>query len=131
MPKKTAWKKLWNQRWRPRSGCEGRIMAKFLIKTIQANLCCFLQDSLGIDTKFTWIVVNKNFAIILLSQPATFDFTTFFHAVFFGMDHTFFYSLAVYCVDRVLNTYIYIYIKSVFSILLSIVGTTLANSANN
>ena len=27
--KKTAWKKLWNPRWQPRNGCDGRIMAKF------------------------------------------------------------------------------------------------------
>jgi len=48
MQKKAAWKKLWNQRWLPRSGCGGLIMAKIII-TFQANLCCLLQ--LGIGTK--------------------------------------------------------------------------------
>ena len=39
-------KKLWNQRWRPRSGCGGRIMKKtFLITIIQANLCCWFTNS--------------------------------------------------------------------------------------
>ena len=32
-------KKLWNQRWRPRSGCGSLIMTNFLITSIQANLC--------------------------------------------------------------------------------------------
>ena len=42
--KNDSMKKLWNPRWRPRSGFDGRIMAKFLIQKIriqriQANLC--------------------------------------------------------------------------------------------
>ena len=36
--KKDSMKKLWNQRWWPRSGCDGRIMTKFLIATIQMSL---------------------------------------------------------------------------------------------
>jgi len=38
MQKKDSMKKLWNPRWRPRGGCDGRIMAKVLITKIQANL---------------------------------------------------------------------------------------------
>ena len=41
MQKKAAWKKLWN---RPRSGCDGLIMAKFLIATILVNF--------GADSQF-------------------------------------------------------------------------------
>ena len=98
--KTTAWKKLWNQRWRPRSGCDGRIMAKFLMTTIQANLCCLLQASLGIGTKFTWSVVIKNFAIILPSQPLLgchLWFHNFFHAVVFCMGRTFFTAWLFLC----------------------------------
>ena len=93
MQKKTAWKKLQNQRWWPKSGCDGRIMEKFLITTIQANLCCLLQASLGIGTKFTWIVVIK---ILPLSYhhshfwASTFDFTTFFMLSFFAWPTPFF-----------------------------------------
>ena len=60
---------MWNPRWRPRNGCGGRLIAKFLIATIQANLCCHLQVSLGFSPKFTWIVVIKIFTINLPSQP--------------------------------------------------------------
>jgi len=47
--KKRQHEKLGNQRWWPRSGCSGLIMVKFLVTTIEANLCCLLQ--LGISTK--------------------------------------------------------------------------------
>ena len=66
---KTAWKKLWNQRWQPRSGCDGRIMAKFLITTIQVNLVPISSEVWRRQHKIAWIVVIKNFAIILPSQP--------------------------------------------------------------
>jgi len=36
-----------------------RSMAKILITTIQVNLCCLIPTSLGISTRFTWIVVIK------------------------------------------------------------------------
>jgi len=46
-----------NPSWRPRNGCDGRLMAKILmakilITTIQGNLCCHLYVSLGFGTKF-------------------------------------------------------------------------------
>ena len=90
MQKKAAWKKLWNQRWWPRSGC-GLIMAKILIASIQVNLCSTGNQ----HQKFTWI---KNFAIIRPPQPLLgrhLWFHNFFHAAFFCMGRTFFYSLAV------------------------------------
>jgi len=37
--------------------CWYKLMAKILITTIQVNLCCLIPASLGISTKFTWIVV--------------------------------------------------------------------------
>ena len=68
------------ERWQPRSGCGGLIMAKFLITTIQANLC----------RRFT----NSSELLLLKILPlsdhhshfwaATFDFTTFFMLLFFA-----------------------------------------------
>jgi len=34
----------------PDGGCDGRLMAEFLITKIQVNLCCLIQ---GFGTKFT------------------------------------------------------------------------------
>ena len=102
MQKMKAWKKLWNPKWRPRSGCDSRIMAKFLITAIQANLCCLLQTSLGIGTKFTWIIVIKNFAIILPSQPLLdhhLGFYNFFHAVIFLHGLHLFLQQSCFCLD--------------------------------
>jgi len=61
-PRRPLWKKMWNPRWprwQPRNGCDGKLMEKFLITTIQVNLCCLLHVSLGFGTKFTRIVVIK------------------------------------------------------------------------
>ena len=41
-------KKMGNPRWRPRNGCDGRLMVEILITTIQVNLV-----PLGLGTKFT------------------------------------------------------------------------------
>ena len=71
-----------------------RLIAKILITTIQANLCCLLHVSLGFSSKFTWIVFIKIFAINLLSQPFLgrhFIFHIFFTLAFLGAAH-FFYS---------------------------------------
>jgi len=78
------WRKMWNPKWRPRNGCDGRLKAKNLITTIQVILCC-LHVSLGFGTKFTWIVVIKNLAFSLPSQQflaATLGFTSFFTTAF-------------------------------------------------
>ena len=75
--KRLWWKKMWNPRWRPRNGCDGRLMVKILITTIQVNLV-----PLGLGTKFTWIVVIKIFTINLPSQPFLgrhLGFHIFFH----------------------------------------------------
>ena len=37
-PKKAIVKKMWNPRWWLRNGCNGEVIAKILITTIQANL---------------------------------------------------------------------------------------------
>jgi len=85
------------KRWQPRNGCDGRLIAKFLITTIQVNLCCLHHISLGFGIKFTWTVVIKNFAISLPSQPFLgihLGFHIFFHYGLLG-PHTIFYSWAV------------------------------------
>jgi len=77
--KKTAWKKWWNQRWQPRSGCDGRIRAKFLITTIQ---CCLLQAPELLLLKFFHFLPYA-------SQPLLgchLGFRHFIHAFFFKWD---------------------------------------------
>ena len=97
-PQNARVKKIWNQRWRPRNGCDNSSMAKFLITTIQVNLCVLLQVSLGLSTKFNWIVVIKIFAIELLSQPflgCHLWFHVFFHPGILG-PHPFFTACCFY-----------------------------------
>ena len=77
------WKKMWNLRWQPRIGCDGRLIAKILMTTIKVNLCCLLHISLGLGTKFTWIIIIKKIAINLQNHHShflatTLDFTSFF-----------------------------------------------------
>jgi len=65
-----------------KNDCDRRLIAKILISTIQANLCCLLHVSLGFGTKFTWIVVIKIFSINLPPQPFLgrhLGFHIFFH----------------------------------------------------
>ena len=67
-----VWIKFWNERGQSRNGCDGMDWwQKFLITTIQDNLCCLIPASLGISTKFTWIVVIKIFAINLYHHFST------------------------------------------------------------
>ena len=76
--KRLWWKKMWNPRWRPRNGCDGRLMVKILITIIQVNF----GAAWSIGTKFTWIVVIKIFTINLPSQPFLgrhLGFHIFFH----------------------------------------------------
>ena len=53
-------KMMWNPKWRPRNGCDGRLMAKQQLRWIY--LC-------HIGTKFTWNIVIIIFAISVSSQP--------------------------------------------------------------
>jgi len=84
----------------PRNGCDGKIL------TIQVNLCCLLHISLGFGTKFTWIVVIKNFVITAIFWPPPwisqlfsqwpFWGRTFLQLGCFGLDFTFF--AIAYCI---------------------------------
>jgi len=96
--KMLGWKKMWNQRWWPRNGCDNSSMAKILITTMQVNLCVLLQVSLGLGTKFTSIVVIKTFAIELIPQPFLgyhLWLHIFFHPSILGL-HTFFTACCFY-----------------------------------
>ena len=66
--------------WRPRNGCDGRIIVKILITTIQANLCCLLHVSLP----------NSPELLLLKFLLLT------YHHIFFHNGHTLFFSLAVF-----------------------------------
>jgi len=92
--KKTAWKKLWNQRWQPKSGCGGLIMAKILITAIQANLCRRF-------TNFAELLLLKFLSLSVHHShfwTAIFDFTSF-HAAFFAWAAPFFLQFGYFYVD--------------------------------
>jgi len=118
-PKKAIVKKMGNQRWQPRNGCDGRLMAKFLITTIQVN---FVPNPSEAWRRQHWIVIIKNFAISLPSQPFLgrhLGFHIFFHNGLFGATHIFFYSwirlLWLEHTDITLNGTMCIIICNVFS----------------
>jgi len=106
-PKMPEWKKMWNQRWRPRYGCDNSSMAKILITTIQMNLVSSPSETWRRTHKFTWIVVIKIFSIELLSQPflgCHLWFYIFFHPGILG-PHLFF-TACCFCIDLVLRLWI-------------------------
>jgi len=77
-----GWEKMWNQRWWPRNGCNGRLMAKISIMTIWVNLCVLLQVSLGLSTSSPLLKNSYHHNHFL---AAIFDFTvTYFHLSFLG-----------------------------------------------
>jgi len=91
-PKKLIVKKMWNPRWWPRNGCDGKLMVKFLTTTIQVNLASIPSETWRKQYHITWIVVIKNFAISLPSQPFLgrhLGFYIFFHNGLFEAAHFF------------------------------------------
>ena len=77
------------------------LIAKILIMTIQANLCCLLHVLLGFSTKFPEFSFLK-FVLLIYHHShflaATLDFMSFFTMAFLGATH-FFYSSAVFGLD--------------------------------
>jgi len=70
--------------------CDGRLIAKFLIATIQVNLVPNPCETWRRRHKFTWIVLIKNFTISLSSQPFLgrhLGFHILFHKDLFGATH--------------------------------------------
>ena len=91
--KNDSMKKLWNPRWWPRSGSDGRIMAKFLIQNIRANLCA---------SKFARIFLLKILTITATSGPPPW-ISQLFHAVFFLYGPHLFLQFGCFCVDNPLQ----------------------------
>jgi len=87
-------KKVVKYRWKPRNGCDSRSMTKYN----NENSGYLISASLGIGTKFTWIIVVKIFVTDLPSQPFLghhLHFTAFsMVAICIGLQ--LFYSLAVF-----------------------------------
>jgi len=85
-PKKAILKK--DVKWWPRNGCDGRLMVKFLIATIQVNLPLNPSETWRRQHKFTWIVIIKKFTISHHHSyflATTLGFTSFFTIAFLGL----------------------------------------------
>jgi len=78
--------------WWPRNGCDGRLIAKILIMTIQVNLCCPLQDSAP-NSPELWLLKLLPF---LGHHPG---FNIFFHNGLLGGPTLFLASWAVFGLD--------------------------------
>ena len=78
-PIRPLWKKTWNPKWLPRNGCDGRLIAKILIMTIQVNLVLNPSEMWRRQHKFAWIVVIKIFAIIIAIYWSPPWISHFFH----------------------------------------------------
>ena len=73
--------------WQPRNDCDGILMEKILIMTIQVNLC----------TKYTWIISIKFFVIPLNYHysyflAASLDYITYFTQSILYRGCTFIYN---------------------------------------
>jgi len=94
--KKSMWPprmQLWNPKWQPRNGCDGRLKAKILITTIPMNLVPNHSETWRRQHRFTWIIVIKILAFSLPSQPFLgyhIGFHIIFHNSILG-GHTLFY----------------------------------------
>jgi len=96
-PKRPLLKKMWNPRWRPRNGCDGRLMAKFLITTIQVNLVPNPSETRRRQHNSPELLLLKILPLAYHHShflAATLDFTSFSTMAFLGL-HTFFYCWAV------------------------------------
>ena len=103
-PKMPGWKKMWNQRWQPRNGCDNNSMAKILITTIEVNLVPSPSETWRRTHKFTWIFVIRFFPLNYYRchfLAATFIFTSFLTQVFWG--RTLFHSLLFLYIDAIIS----------------------------
>ena len=86
---------MWNPRWQPRNGCDGRLVAKILITTIQVNLVSNPNGGGNANSpellylKFLPLTYHHSHFL-----AATLDFISFFILAFLRAA-LFFYSLAV------------------------------------
>jgi len=85
-----------NPKWQP---CDGRIMVKILMVTIQMNLCCLLHVSLGFGTNSPELLLNflplayhhshflaTTWISRLFPHPHSWDLHTFYSWTVFGLD---------------------------------------------
>jgi len=84
-------KKKWNPRWQPRNGCDGRLMTKFLITTIQVNLVPNPSETWEGNANSHELSLLKILPLACHFLAATLNFTSFFTIAFWG--HTFFLHL--------------------------------------
>jgi len=81
--------------------CDGRLIAKILITTIQLNLCCLFTFHYDLAPNSPEFLLLK-FLLLAYHQshswPPPWDFTSFFTMAFLGAAH-FFYSWAVFGLD--------------------------------
>jgi len=85
-PRRPLWKKMWNPRWRPRNGCDGRLMAKFLITT----RCQILVKRGEGNTNSSELSLLKIFPLAYHHShflAATLDFTSFSQWLSLGRSH--------------------------------------------
>jgi len=93
--KKAIVKKMWNPKWQPRNGCDGRLNTKILPTTIQLNLCCLLcYDSAPnsyklLLLKFLHLAYRHSHFL-----ATTLNFTSFFTRIFLGAAY---FSLQLGC----------------------------------
>ena len=96
-PKKAIGKKDVKSKVAAKNGCDGRLIAKILITTIQLNLCClstFHYDSAPNPLELS----SKNFCYQPTITAILGHHTSFFTMAFLGAAH-FFYSSAVFGLD--------------------------------
>ena len=88
--------------WRPRNGCDGRLVGKKLIMTIQVNLVQNPSEKLGGGNTNSPELPLLKFLPLTYHHShflaATFDFTTFFTLVFMG-GHTLFLQPGCFGLD--------------------------------
>jgi len=96
--KKSSMKKLQNQRWQPRSGCGGLIMAKFLITTFQVNFDA-ASSNWESAPKFMLLKVSHYQTITATSGPPPL-ISQLFSCCFFLHGLHLFFTVSLFCVDH-------------------------------
>ena len=99
-PKKAIAKKDVKSKVVAKKGCDGRLIAKVLIMTIQGNLVLNPSETWRRQTNSAEFSLLK-FLLLAIAYDhlaATLDFTSFFTMAFLGATH-FFYSWAVFGLD--------------------------------
>jgi len=89
------WEKKVKSKVVAKNGCNGRLIAKILISTIQVNLCCLSMFHYDLTPNSPELLLLKFFAISLPSQPFLAATFIFFHNGLLG-GHTLFLQLGCF-----------------------------------